>query len=292
MAEKGLSRYAVKVVESLGLPARDREGLLSCLSGQPQPKAVVWAATRREPSFPVLPVRPGWLPTWADLVDPKSAPGQSPEHESGEVYVLDPSSVFESQAFSHLRPQSVLDLCASPGGKSVQAWVACRPEGLVCNEVIGKRLGMLRANLDRCNVPAEVVSLDVGQLASQQPARFDLVIVDAPCSGQTLLVRGKQNHGCFHPRTIEANAMRQRRILAGAAGCVSPGGCLAYMTCTFSQQENERQADWLANQFPEFAPEVVPALEPHRSTLGAGYRLWPMAGTGAGGYCCLLRHRA
>jgi 16S rRNA C967 or C1407 C5-methylase (RsmB/RsmF family) len=139
-----------------------------------------------------------------------------------------------------------------------------------------------------------VTSRDSSRLAESYPLFADLVIVDAPCSGQSLVARGKPSPGCFHPATINLNANRQRRILAHAAALVAPGGHLAYITCTYAVKENEGNVSWFMRRFPDFVPCQVPRLEPfqsHCSSLPC-YRLWPQSGMGAGGFAALLRNSA
>ncbi|MBS1711930.1 MAG: RsmB/NOP family class I SAM-dependent RNA methyltransferase [Armatimonadetes bacterium] len=185
----------------------------------------------------------------------------------------------------------VIDVCASPGGKSMLAHAILRPGILICNEAIGKRLGMLKSNLERCGIAAETRNLDPGRLAEEFEGQADVVIVDAPCSGQSVLVKGGENPGCFNPRTVESNAMRQRRILSESARMVAPGGWLMYSTCTYSLQENERLIEWFLARNPGFAEAEFAPYAPYKSPFGPGYREWPHAGLGVGGFTCLLTRR-
>ena len=174
----------------------------------------------------------------------------------------------------------------SPGGRS-------HPKLLVANEVIGKRLGPLTGNLTRCGVSRGIATrLDSSVLAERAPDAFGLVTVDAPCSGQSLLARGEENPGAFHPVNVGNCSGRQKRILASSAACVAPGGYLLYCTCTYVKDENEDVVGWLLKRFPEFFAVEVPALSAHRSPHAeflSGYRLWPHEGFGAGGFTCLLK---
>jgi len=111
------------------------------------------------------------------------------------------------------------------------------------------------------------MSLDAKILAKIIPKTAGLAIVDAPCSGQSLLAKGISNPGCFHPVTINKNANRQKRILANSAQLVAPQGYLAYMTCTYAIAENEQVCAWFLNRFPQFVPVVVPDLVPYQSHL-------------------------
>jgi 16S rRNA C967 or C1407 C5-methylase (RsmB/RsmF family) len=259
-------------------------------------RAVLWTRPRPE-SLPFSPMAPlAWQPEFVDRAPANERPGQAALHEEGFYYCLDFSSVFAAMVLSSApqSPAAMIDLCAAPGGKSVFAWRMLRPQLLVANEVIKKRTGVLIANLERCGVtPAAVVSRDSSALAEIWPGAADVVIVDAPCSGQSLLARGKESPGCFHPATINMNSNRQKRILANAAALSAPGGFLAYITCTFSQKENEDVLRWFLKKFPHFAPREVPALAGHESRLAEFpcYRLWPHHGVAAGAFTSLLQNQ-
>lgn len=262
-------------------------------AGKSASSALIWLTDRPSP-LPFAPRDPSpWQPDFVDVVSYRARPGSHPLHEEGAYYCLDESSVFEAsavRAIEHPAP-TVLDLCASPGGKTVFAHRALDPAALISNEVIGKRTAALISNIERCRIPASVTRADVSLLAEALPGSFDLVIVDAPCSGQSLVARGSAAPGCFHPATINQNSNRQKRILATAAALVPAGGYLAYMTCTYSFEENEGVIEWFLKKLPGFRSVPVPALEPQRSTLTAqhAYRLFPFEGFGAGGFTALLR---
>lgn len=265
--------------------------------GEPRPyqPAVMWMRERPAVLPFAIAERPAWLPHFVDLAAPGERPGQHPLHHEGAYYCFDVSSVFAASVLSALpaEPEVVMDVCASPGGKSLFAWRCLRPRMLVANEVIGKRTGQLIANLKRCGAhPAMATNADTAVLSRMCPNSADVVIVDAPCSGQSLIARGHKAPGCFHPATINLNANRQRRILANAAAIVAPGGWLAYLTCTYAEKENEGNLRWLLRQFPEFAAMPVPSLSPHQSSLTDDpcFRLWPQDSIGAGAFAALL-HR-
>jgi len=273
--------------------AEQAQFIESLIDPPERPTAVIWVHGRPAVNpFPPLP-RVSWQPEHVDLVSIAYRPGQHAVHEAGDVYCLDPSSVFTSQVLSEITEARVIvDLCASPGGKSILAWRRFHPESLICNEVVSKRRRALISNLRRCRIhPAVVVQRDSQDLAEEFSPPADLVIVDAPCSGQSLIARGKPSPGCFHPATINMNANRQRRILSSAVRLVRPGGYLAYITCTFSIKENERNVDWLLKKQPQLRAVSVSTLQDYQSeyTETPCYRLWPSDPVGAGGFAVLLR---
>jgi len=286
-----------KLARSLFVDGAEQVRWLKALTQpQPVPSAIVWCQPRPDPvPFAVAPPL-DWQPAFVDRVPANTRPGQHPLHEQGAYYCLDFSSVFAAYPVLTVpQPvQTVIDVCAAPGGKSILAAVGLRPQVLLSNETIGKRLGMLVSNLKRCHIqPAIVSHRDSQVLAQALPATADVVIVDAPCTGQSLLAKGEAAPGCFHPVTINKNANRQKRILANAAQLVKPGGYLAYMTCAYSPAENEQVCDWLRDRFPHLQPCRVPALQAFQSALTAMpcYRLFPQAGLGAGGFTALFQHQ-
>lgn len=286
-----LLRLAASLFEDDAEQQAFADAVLKC---QPYKPALVWLRDRPvEAPFKLEDPQP-WQPEFVDRLRRDQRPGQDPMHDEGAYYCMTFSSVFEGCVFGAVpsRPELVVDLCAAPGGKSVMAWRTLHPRRLVANEVIRKRTAQLVANFRRCGIaPATVTSLDTAVLAERIGAAADLVIVDAPCSGQSLIAKGKQVSAAFHSHVINHNRNRQRRILGNAARLVEPGGWLAYITCTYAAKENEGNVRWFRDRFPEFESVSVPALTGFQSHLAdfPCYRMWPQHGLGAGGFAALLQ---
>lgn len=295
MAIAGQNKSARKLAEALFEHEWEREAFLSAMrKGNCRDLALL--ITQRLPalnSFSQLD-RVTWQPDWIWRVDPDLRPGLNPLHELGAYYILDFSSVFEASPLLSLSWDSprVLDLCAAPGGKSIFASNALSPEFIVCNETVRKRSGALIENLRRCKIPnVAVTSADPSVFARQHAASFHVVIVDAPCSGQSLLAKGMKSENCFKAEVIDENVGRQRRILSHAVSCMIPGGNLLYSTCTFSRKENEKIVEWLLSETPGLRTVEVPILAPFQSKLTTEfcYRLFPHQGLGAGGFTSLMQ---
>ncbi|MUH00534.1 RsmB/NOP family class I SAM-dependent RNA methyltransferase [Scytonema sp. UIC 10036] len=256
---------------------------------------ILWCKEKPELSPFSTEVATPWQPEFIERLSLGEKPGQHLLHEQGYFYCLDFSSVFAASLLLAI-PQPVnlvFDMCAAPGGKSVFAWKSLQPDLLIGNEVIGKRLGMLISNLKRCQIePSVVASKDSSFFADTIPLSSRLVMVDAPCTGQSLLAKGEKAPGCFHPTAINKSANRQKRIIANSARLVAPQGYLAYMTCTYSPEENEEVCEWFLQRFPQFNAMEVKHLEGDRSHLTTlpCYRMFPQGGLGAGAFTVLFQN--
>lgn len=299
------SNLLIKLSRQLFSDAIDQEQFIDALV-HPKPfnPCILWCQPKPETiPFKTEPRLP-WQPKFVDRLSLEEKPGQHPLHEAGYFYCLDFSSVFAASALSAINDADLIfDMCASPGGKSVFAWTMFHPKQLFSNEVIGKRRAALISNFKRCEIASSVtcpcseaiiLTLDSKILAEELPQTMDLVLVDAPCSGQSLIAKGGKADGCFHPININKNANRQKRILANSAQLVKPQGYLLYMTCTYSTEENEQVIEWLLEKFPQFEPVEVPQLAQYRSHLTDKfcYRIFPQHRLGAGSFTALLRNTA
>jgi len=291
------SNLLLKLGRRLFSDAAAREQFIQALI-QPQsfPSGIIWCRQKPESlPFAVTSIA-AWQPTFVDCLPLDEKPGQHPLHASGYYYCLDFSSVFAASILLAISQpiHTVLDMCAAPGGKGIFSWRALQPDLLISNEVIGKRLGMLISNLKRCQIsPVAVTNIDPQIWSQRLSSTCNLVIVDAPCTGQSLLAKGDKAPGCFHPTLINKNAGRQKRIMANSAQVVAPQGYLAYMTCTYSVEENEQVCEWFLAKFPQFQPAKIPHLANYQSRLSAipCYRLFPQDGIGAGAFTALFHNQ-
>lgn len=290
------SNLLLKLSQRLFEAAEERDRFIDALV-HPKPfhPCILWCREKpTESPFEVIPPI-SWQPNFVDRLPLGEKPGQHPLHQAGAFYCLDFSSVFAVSALLKIAQPThlIFDMCASPGGKSIFSWVSLRPQLLMSNEVIGKRTAPLIANLKRCQVsPAIVLRLDSKILAEELPQTASVVLVDAPCTGQSLIAKGGKAPGCFHPVSINSNANRQKRILANSAQLVAPQGYLVYMTCAYSPEENEHVAEWFLERFPQFQAIVIPHLSNYQSHLSQlpCYRIFPQSTLGAGAFTILLQN--
>lgn len=179
-------------------------------------------------------------------------------HEAGAWYLQEASAMLPAAVLDVKPGETVLDLCAAPGGKTTQLASAMQGQGLlVANEIVPKRAQILSRNVERMGVSnALVVSSEPARLAALWPEAFDAVLVDAPCSGEGMFRRHPETRDEWSPEAVQGCQMRQREILESAARMVRAGGRLVYSTCTMNRYENEENAAWFVKTHPDFELEA------------------------------------
>lgn len=170
--------------------------------------------------------------------------GNHPYHHAGMIYIQEPSAMAAVAGVEIQSDWNILDLCASPGGKSTQAAVK-NPDGiLVSNEIIPSRCKTLTGNIERMGYKNVITTCaDAKKLASLFGEVFDLVIVDAPCSGEGMFRKDENAQKEWSVENVMRCAERQHEILDEIKSVLKIGGLLLYSTCTFSLEENEKNVD-------------------------------------------------
>ena len=170
----------------------------------------------------------------------------------GAYYVQDPSSMITGHIIRSLisslpaRPLAMLDACAAPGGKTTAA-LAALPAGsvMVANEFTPSRVAPLAENLARWGNPNAVVTAgSVDRFARIRDA-FDIIAVDAPCSGEGMMRKDADARTQWSAGLVKQCASLQREILTSVWPSLRPGGYLIYSTCTFNVSEDEDNLAWL-----------------------------------------------
>ena len=218
--------------------------------------------------------------------------GNHPFHHAGMIYIQDPGAMATAECLDINPDWWILDLCAAPGGKSSQLRNKLGPNGiLVSNEIVPSRCKILTGNIERLgfrNTATTCMSPD--RLAKIFPETFDLVMVDAPCSGEGMFRKEEAAVTDWSQALVEMCADRQSHILDAGAALVRPGGRLVYSTCTFSPEENEQAIAAFLQRHPEFEPEDICA--PWFTPAGTGqFRLWPHKLLGEGHFAAVLRKK-
>ncbi len=220
-----------------------------------------------------------------------------PLFHAGCYYVQEASSMFLGQVLKQYveNPVRMLDLCAAPGGKSTHA-LSLLPEGslFVANEPVPLRASILTENIIKWGAPNAVVTRN--EPADFAPLRefFDIIAVDAPCSGEGMFRKDARAVSLWSPGNVKSCVARQRSILTEIWQTLRPGGLLVYSTCTYNPHENEETVAWMCD---EFGAEVLP-IETSESWNITGnligkefpvYRFIPGHTRGEGLFLALLR---
>lgn len=223
--------------------------------------------------------------------------GNLPLHHAGAFYSQEPSAMAPADCAPIEKHFKVLDVCASPGGKSAQV-LSRIPDGiLVSNEIVSSRAVTLMGNIERLGYPnAIVTNTDSETLAKWFPEVFDLVVCDAPCSGEGMFRKNPEAVVEWSPENVLMCAERQKGILENASKTVRCGGYLVYSTCTFSKEENEDVVIGFLDSHPEFTIEKVTGEIEAVTLPGEGIpearRFYPFSGRGEGQFMALLKKNA
>ena len=239
------------------LPEGERGELIDALQSEPQ------VSVRFNPSLQDAPrmvleslgcSADGRVP-WAEravYLDHRPQFTLDPLLHSGCYYVQEASSMFLEQAVRRCvsGPVRALDLCAAPGGKSTLL-ASLLPEGslLVRNEIQRGRAQILAENMTKWGRPGVMVSCNTPAQIGQSSLMFDLIAVDAPCSGEGMFRKDEGAVADWSLRNVEMCAARQREILEAIWPALKPGGYLIYSTCTFNRHEDEDNVQWIIEQF-------------------------------------------
>ena len=217
-----------------------------------------------------------------------------PLFHAGCYYVQEASSMFLEQALKQTvdlsKPLKILDLSAAPGGKSTHIQSLISKESLlVSNEVIKSRSNILKDNIIKWGSENVIVTNNDPRDFQKLDGYFDVIVIDAPCSGSGLFRRDEEAINEWSLNNIQLCSQRQQRIIADVWPALKKNGILIYCTCSYSKEENEDIAQWLDSNFK---------IENFQLSIGNtwgitasdyGYRFWPDKLRGEGFYIACFR---
>ena len=217
---------------------------------------------------------------------PGGDPGQLPLVASGRARVQDEGSQLAALALSRARPirrgELWLDLCAGPGGKAalLGAEAALGGARLIANELVPARAGLVRTAVAPLTPRPEVVTGDGMRFAGER-ARFDRILLDAPCTGLGALRRRPEARWRKSPDDVADLVAIQTALLDAAVGSLAPGGLLAYVTCSPHPAETREIVAAALGRHPQLealdTPAVLAGIATRDLELPAGThtQLWP-----------------
>jgi len=222
-----------------------------------------------------------------------------PLFHAGCYYVQEASSMFVEEAVKQTVELSqkiiALDACAAPGGKSTLLASLLNNESLlVSNEVISTRVPVLVHNMVKWGTTNSVVSNNDPKDLSRLPGFFDLMVVDAPCSGSGLFRKQANAIEHWSEENVKHCSLRQQRILYDLVPALKENGILIYSTCSYSEEENENRADELISELGMEPLQLKiraewGIVETRSKKGGFGYRFFPHRAKGEGFFLACFR---
>jgi 16S rRNA (cytosine967-C5)-methyltransferase len=291
LLHRGLGREAEAVLEFANTPP--------AVTLRPNPRRTTPEALATELTAVGATVEAGRLVPTALLIRSAGDLSRLPAISEGRASPQDQASQAVAAAVAAQPGEHVLDMAAAPGGKSTAMAEAMNDEGLVVAVDLNPgRAARITAAAQRLGLSSvSVLAADARHFplrdpegppaAARGPARFDRVLLDAPCSGLGVLRRRPEARWRLDPSDIDRLAILQRELLNAAVARLRPGGLLAYSVCTFTREETLDIDAWLAATFPKLTAEPPPGppWHPH----GRGALLLPTAAGTDGMFLLLLR---
>lgn len=208
-----------------------------------------------------------------------------PFFHAGCYYVQEASGMFLEQALKQTgdlsRPLKVLDLSAAPGGKSTHIQSLISKESLlVSNEVIRSRANILKDNIIKWGCENVMVTNNDPKDFARLENYFDVIVIDAPCSGSGLFRREPEAINEWSLSNVAVCSQRQQRILVDVMPALKKDGVLIYSTCSYSKEEDEDILDWMMEQLRVTGYELRVneswnIVEVKTEKDAYGYRFWP-----------------
>ncbi len=223
-----------------------------------------------------------------------------PLFHAGAYYVQEASSMFLEQVLKQTvdlsQPLCVLDLCAAPGGKSTHLLSLLNEQSLlVANETIRSRATVLAENIQKWGNINVVVTNNDPQDFQKLEGFFDVIVVDAPCSGEGLFRKDSNSINEWSEGNVGLCALRQQRILNHVWSALKQNGILIYCTCTYTEKENEENLNWLVGEKKAESIKLKTksdwGIEEARSKDIFGYRFFPHKVKGEGFFISVIQKK-
>ena len=216
--------------------------------------------------------------------------GKSVYHELGCFYLQEPSAMLPAYLLSLESGDLVLDLCAAPGGKSMQASLLMNNEGLIIsNDIAKNRAFSIVENAERLGRGNLLITNnDFASIYDRFLNTFDKIILDAPCSGSGMFRKENKMLEDWSYQKVLKYAEIQKDLILMCYQMLKPGGTMVYSTCSFSYEEDEEVIDHLLNNTDSSLKEIEKSPLYYVSDKGYGVHLLPSLFPGEGHYIALI----
>ena len=214
-------------------------------------------------------------------------------HDAGVYYLQEPSAMIVASLLQPNENDIVLDMCAAPGGKTIQASLLMENKGLIfANDLSYARAKILSSNVERMGRKNIVVtSMDLKKFPSSYNGKFTKIILDAPCSGSGMFRKDDKFLLDWTYEKVLKCAETQKELIDIAHRLLSSGGTLIYSTCSYSYEEDEEIVQYALNTYDDLELIKIPENQYFKSYNNIGIHLFPSCFEGEGHYICLLRKK-
>ena len=216
--------------------------------------------------------------------------GKSVYHTLGCFYLQEPSAMVPAYLLNAQEDDLVLDMCAAPGGKSVQTSFLMNNTGLIISNDLSKsRAFSIVENVERLGIGNIVITNnDLSLIYNKHLNTFDKIILDAPCSGSGMFRKEDKMMGDWTYNKVLKFAEVQKQLILIAYSMLKSGGTLVYSTCSFSYEEDEEVIKYLLDNTDACPLEMAHPLFYKDTKCPLGVHLFPSIFPGEGHYICLI----
>lgn len=216
--------------------------------------------------------------------------GKSVYHALGCFYLQEPSAMLPAYYLNANENDVVLDLCAAPGGKTVQTSFLMNNKGIIIsNDISRQRASKILENVERLGIGNTIITAnDFSLIFKDYLDKFDKIILDAPCSGSGMFRKEEKMADDWSYNKVLKNQEIQKQLIYMAYQMLKPGGTMVYSTCSFSYEEDEEVIDYLLAQSDAKIINITNPLLYINKINPLGVHLFPHLFPGEGHYLCLL----